>query len=134
MAGGALGSGVPDLPSAVSVHSIGPASVNQPLTVRVAVDAALKADLRKVTASRLKKVDRGWEFTLTGSLKAGTGAFVALDFTASTLSGELPDLVHPRVEVFAPQHDPAQRSTLTETATRRTVSSTPRWLARPLLD
>lgn len=50
--------------------------------------------------------------------RQGTGAFVALDITASTLSGELPDLAHPRVEVFAPQHDPAQRSTLTETATR----------------
>lgn len=50
--------------------------------------------------------------------RQGTGAFVALDITASTLSGELPDLAHPRVEVLAPQHDPAQRSTLTETATR----------------
>jgi hypothetical protein len=114
------------LPSVVSIHSTGPASVNRPLTVRVALDAALKADLRKVTvlepkgvtASRMKEVDRGWEFTLTGSLKAGTGAFVALDFEVPTLPGELPDIAHPRVEVFAPQHDPAQRSTRTETATR----------------
>ena len=56
-----------------------------------------------------------------GTADSGPAHFVRIfkvDFEVPTLPGELPDIAHPRVEVFAPQHDPAQRSTRTETATR----------------